>query len=109
MEGHSAPLLADGLTRLCCETGVPARILIDQDSAFMQLLWEGEVTIIDLETQIRKKTQIDVHLCPVSGHNMHGLVESKINVIQQGLRKIDAGSLRVHATGLQKLIKLVKR
>ena len=35
VEGHSAPLLADGLSRLCCGTGVPARMLIDQDSAFM--------------------------------------------------------------------------
>ena len=108
VEGHSAPLLADGLTRLCCETGVPARMLIDQDSAFMQLLRDGEVTIVDLETQIRTKTQIDFQLCPVSGHNFHGLVESKINVIQQGLKKIEAGSLRVHATGLQTLMKLVE-
>jgi hypothetical protein len=35
-------------------------------------------------------------------------VESKINVIQQGLKKIDAGSTRVHATGLQTLMKLVE-
>ena len=108
VEGHSAPVLADGLTRLCCETGVPARMLLDRDSAFMQVLREGEITIVDLETHIRKKTQVDFMLCPVSGHNMHGLVESKINVVQQGLKKIDAGSRRVHATGLQTLMKLVE-
>jgi hypothetical protein len=80
---------------LCCKTGVPARMLIYQDSAFMLVLREGEVTIVDLETQMRSKTQVDFQLCPVSSHNQHGLVESKINVIQQGLKKIDAGSTRV--------------
>ena len=83
-------------------------MLIDQDSAFMLCLREGEVTIVDLETQIRKKTQIDFQLSPVSGHNMHGLVASNINVIQQSLTKNHAGSTRVHATGLQTLMKLVE-
>ena len=45
VEGHSA-LPDDGLTRLCCETDVPARMLIDQDSAFMQVHREGVITVI---------------------------------------------------------------
>ena len=32
VEGHDAHHLADGLTRLCCEVGAPARLLIDRDS-----------------------------------------------------------------------------
>ena len=36
VEGHDAHHLADGLTRLCCEVGAPARLLIDRDSAFMK-------------------------------------------------------------------------
>jgi hypothetical protein len=108
VEGHSANCLADGLTRLSCETGTPARLLIDRDSAFMQVLREGEIEIVDLETQMRSRTQVDFQLCPVSGHNQHGLVESKINVIQTGLRKIGVEKERLHATGLQTFLKLVE-
>ena len=32
VEGHTAVLLAQGLSRLGCEVGLPARLLIDQDS-----------------------------------------------------------------------------
>ena len=40
VEGHSTEKLANGLTRLTCEVGVPAKVLIDQDSALMQCLRE---------------------------------------------------------------------
>ena len=57
---------------------------------------------------MRSKTQVYFQLFPVSGHNQHGLVESKIKVILQGLTKKDAGSQRVHANGLQTLMKLIE-
>ena len=92
VDGHSANLLADGLTCLSLKVGVPARLMINQDSSFMKVLQEGSNDIVDLETQMKSKTNIDFQLCPVSGHNSHGLVKAKVNVIHQELKKIDAGS-----------------
>ena len=49
------------------EVGTPARLLIDQDSAFMKVLNEAEVTILDIETHMRIRATMDSQLCPVSG------------------------------------------
>ena len=108
VEGHDAPQLADGLTRLCCEVGAPARLLIDRDSAFMKVLLDGQIDILDVETHMHKKTTMQFQLCPVSGHNFHGLVESTINSIQTAFRRMNLSNYRLHATGLQTLLKLVQ-
>ena len=108
VETHCAKGIGDGITRLICEVGTPARLLIDQDSALMKLLEEGHVELINLESHIRTKTQMNFEVCPVSGHNAHGLVEVKIRIAQQGLEKSGAGKLRLHATGLQTLVKMIE-
>ena len=76
IETKDVPGICDGLTRLSCEVGTPARLLIDQDSAIMKILREGDIEIIDLETYAKKKCQIDFAVCPVSGHNFHGLANA---------------------------------
>jgi hypothetical protein len=108
VKGHTAHLLAEGLTRLACEIGCPARLLIDQDSAFMQVLREGNIQIVDLETQMRSQTQVEFQVCPVSGHNAHSAVERRIGIIQESLRVIKLDQQRVHATGLQTLFMIVE-
>ena len=108
VEGHTAVLLAQGLSRLGCEVGLPARLLIDQDSSFMKVLKMGEVSIIDLETQMRARVTMEFQVCPVQGHNQHGLVESRIRVVQDTMEKMDLGNQRLHATGLQTWFKLIE-
>ena len=83
-------------------------MLIDQDSSFMRMLRDGEVSIIDLETQMRSRATMDFQLCPVQGHNQHGLVEARIKVIQTAMEKMDLGNQRLHATGLQTWFKLIE-
>ena len=46
-------------------------------------------------------------MCPVGGHNFHGLVERKIRTIQQGLQASGIENMRLHATGVQTLVSLV--
>ena len=58
-------VLAQGLSRMSCEVGTPARLLIDQDSAFMKVLKDAEVTNVDLETHMRVRATMDFQLCPV--------------------------------------------
>ena len=108
VEGHTAHLIAEGLTRLACETGCPARMLVDQDSALMQALREGQIQLVDLETQVRKLTQVDFQVCAVAGHNAHGAVERRIGIIQESLKAAKLDQQRIHATGLQTLFKVVE-
>ena len=108
VESHEAQSLAEGITRLTCEVGTPANLLVDQDSALMKALREGDIELIDLETHCRRVTQMNFKLCPVGGHNAHGLVEAKIKVAQIGLDMSGAGKLRLHATGVQTLCKLIE-
>ena len=108
VEGHDADHLANGLTRLCCEVGEPARLLIDRDSAFMKVLKEGHINILDVESNMRNRTQMSFQLCPVDGHNFHGLVESTIHSIQTAFKRMQLAQHRLHATGLQTVLKLVQ-
>ena len=100
--------ICDGLTRLTCEVGAPSKLFIDQETSLMKALKEGEIELLSLENMARKKVQIDFSVCPVSGHNAHGLVEAKIRLAQVGFEKSGAGSLRLHATGAQTLCKLIE-
>ena len=108
VEGHSAVMLAQGLSRMGCEVGLPARLLIDQDSSFMKVLLKGQVDLVDLETQMRKRATMDFQLCPVAGHNHHGQVEARIRTVQDAMDKMGIYQERLHATGLQTTLKLIE-
>ena len=75
----------------------------------MKALREGSLELIDLESFARNKVRITFSVCPVTGHNAHGLVEAKIRLAQQGFEKSGAGNLRSHATGVQSLGKLIEQ
>ena len=64
-------------------------MFIGQDSFFMHVLRKGEVSIIDLETQMRSRATMDFQLCLVQGYNQHGLVEARIKVVQTAMEKMD--------------------
>ena len=57
---------------------------------------------------MRKKTTMAFQLCPVDGHNFHGLVESTINSIQSAFKRMNLSSHWLHATGLQTVLMLVQ-
>ena len=109
IESKDVSGICDGLTRLTCEVGAPAKLLIDQESSIMKALREGSLELIDLESFARNKVRITFSVCPVTGHNAHGLVEAKIRLAQQGFEKSGAGNLRLHATGVQSLGKLIEQ
>ena len=108
IESKSAEGVIDGITRLSCEIGVPSFVLADQDSGIIKALKEADVNIRDLQFVLHKEKGIEFKTCPVSGHNYHGLVERKIRTLQECLDKCDVSTMRLHATGLQTLCKLVE-
>ena len=108
VECKSVKGLCDGITRLACEQGLPAHFLVDQESALMKSLREGEVDITNLQHEIQTSVNVSFAVCPVTGHNAHGLVERKIQSAQVALEASGAGKQRLHATGLQTLAKLIE-
>ena len=55
-----------------------------------------------------KEHGIICEVAPVSGHNFTGLIERKIKTVQESFDKLDLKNMRLHATGLQTLAKLVE-
>ena len=46
--------MIDGITRLCCEVGVPSLLLVDKESSIMKALREAEVDIRNLNLLLHK-------------------------------------------------------
>ena len=102
IEGKSTEAFAEGFTRLGCEIGFPSFVLADQESSLVKLLKEAEVNILDLQYYIYKEVKgVRFKVCPVSGHNFHGLVERRIRTIQECLDDCEMKTKRLHATGVQ--------
>ena len=108
IEKTDAPGVVDGFTRLACEVGVPKFVMIDQDSAVVKALQEVEFEYQDTKFKLHTDLGIEFAVCPVSGHNEHGQVERKIRSVQESLTEAGIKSKRLHATGLQTLLKLVE-
>ena len=108
IEGKSADAVIEGINRLGCEHGFPSFVLVDQDSSIIKVLEEAEVRLKDLQLLLFKERGIKFKTCPVAGHSWHGLVERKIRSVQDCLEKMDVANMRLHATGLQTILKLVE-
>ena len=98
----------DGVMRLAADAGYPKIFMVDQDGALMKGLSEAEVNMRDLQGRLYKQKGIIFTTCPVAGHNYHGAVERTIKEIQSLLERADLSKQRLHATGLQTLLKLVE-
>ena len=108
VEQSSAAGIVSGVIRLGCEVGLPAKMFIDQDRASMCGLSNAEYDVRNLQLTLERKYGMEFEVCPVQGHNMHGMVERIIRSLQESFT--DSGLLagRYHATGLQTLAKLVE-
>ena len=108
IEGRDAGAILQGVTRMSCDMGIPNYFLIDDDQAIRKALRDLEVDIRDLKYMLHKEKGIVVDLCPVSGHNSHGHVEHVIRSIQESLADCSVQKLKLTATGLQTILKLVE-
>ena len=108
IESSLASGIMSGVTRLCCEVGIPSKMFIDQDRASMCGFKNVEFDLRNLQLTLETKYGLDFEVCPVQGHNMHGQVERVIRSVQESFT--DSGLLvkRYHSTGLQTLCKLIE-
>ena len=104
--------LADGITsavtRLGCEIGVPKKLYIDEDSAVICGLKNSTFDMRNLQAKLSQKKGIQFEICPVGGHNAHGQVERVIRSVQESFNDAGLQTLRLHATQLQTLAKLIE-
>ena len=108
IESRNTQSVMEGLTRLGCEQGFPAMLILDQESSFMKIVREAEINLVDLDNRCFREFGIKFYTAPVGAHNYIGLVERKIRSVQQCLEKIELKNQKLHATGLQTLAKLVE-
>ena len=88
--------------------GYPTHFLVDQDSALLKVLSEAEDNLVDTQHKVKKGVGVSFSVCPVAGHNFHGLVERKLRTVQDVLARHEFSTVRLTATGLQSLFKLVE-
>ena len=108
IEKSDASAIIDGVTRLAADYGFPKYLMIDKDSAVMKALREAEVCLRDLQHTLYIEKGIIFTTCSVGGHNEHGHVERSIKSIQELLADAGIANKKLHATGLQTLLKLVE-
>ena len=98
----------DAVTRLSCEVGIPKVLMMDQDSALIKAMSEVEIQFKDTKLKLHQEWGIEFFTCPVSGHNQHGQVERRIRTVQESLTEAGLQSKRLHATGLQTMLKMTE-
>ena len=108
IEGKNSECVLEGLTRMACECGFPAKLVVDQETSLMKMVRDAEVNLRDVSHRCYKEMGIEVEVVPVQGHNFNGLAERKIKSVQEIFTKIKLKNVRLHATGLQTLCKLVE-
>ena len=108
IEARNTQSCLEGLTRLGCERGFPSLIVCDQESAFMKVVKEAEINLVDLNLRSFKEYGIKFQTAPVGAHNFIGVVERRIKSVQECFEKIELKHNKLHATGLQTLAKLVE-
>ena len=69
---------------------------------------EVEFKYQDTKLKLHEQLGIEFFTCPVSGHNQHGQVERKIRTVQESMAESGLLSRRLHATGLQTMMKLIE-
>ena len=74
----------------------------------MKALNEANVTLKDMQGLVYRERKIEFKTCPIGGHNFHGAVERRIRSIEENMEKAGIFKLKIHATGLQTVLKLIE-
>ena len=108
LESKCAEAILEGVCRLGCEVGYPKHLVMDQDSSFLKMTKDAEVNLLDLNLRCYTEIGVSFEVAPVGGHNHNGLTERKIRSVQECFQRMDLDKVRLHATGLQTMAKLVE-
>ena len=87
MENYSSTSFISAFIRFSCDAGYPKVLLTDEGSQLVKGCENMRINFRDTQHKLCQNTQVEYHICPVGGHNMHGKVERKIRSIRESLEK----------------------
>lgn len=102
MQGYSTDEFLQAYTRFTARFGHPSKVFIDEGSQLKAAFTKMELSLTDVSSCLstRYNTGIEFSTCPVSGHNVHGMVERSIQSIQRLFDRTYKG-LKLDALGFE--------
>ena len=93
MQGYSTPCFLQAYTRFSSRYGHPTKLFIDEGSQLMKACRKMEINIVDLTRSLNASHQVGVEysVCPVGGHNAHGIVERSIREVKKLFKLVYSG------------------
>ena len=85
MEASTTSAFLQAFTRFSCEVGYPKRVLVDSGSQLVKGCETMELNFRDIQQKLHQKMKVELEVCPVGGHNMHGRVERCIKEIKNSI------------------------
>ena len=85
MDDSTTGAFLQAFTRFACEVGYPKRVLADAGSQLVKGCETMELNFRDIQQQLYQKVQVELEVCPVGGHNMHGRVERRIQEVKKSI------------------------
>ena len=104
--GSSSDELADALTRMMCECGVPKLMMMDRQTGLMKMVENIDYFLSDVQGKLSYNYGMKTNLCPVQGHNFPGKVERIGGIFQETLRASGCDKLRLDPLTWQTMAKL---
>ena len=86
-EDYSTPAFLLAFIRLACEVGYPKIVMVDQGSQVVSGCENMKFDYRDAQNILNKEANVQLHTCPVGGHNYNGRVERKIQMIKGSIEK----------------------
>ncbi len=86
-EDYSTPAFLLAFIRFACEVGYPKIVMIDKGSQLVSGCENMKFDYRDAQNILNKEANVQLHTCPVGGHNYNGRVERKIQMIKGSLEK----------------------
>ena len=87
MEDYSSTSFVSAFVRFSCDSGYPKIMLTDEGSQLIKGCEGMLLNFRDAQNKLFTNMEVELEVCPVGGHNMHGKVERKIKSIRESMDK----------------------
>ena len=87
MEDYTSSSFVAAFIRFSCDSGYPKILLTDEGSQIIKGCEGMILNFRDAQHKLLTGMQVELEVCPVGGHNMHGKVERKIKSIKESLSR----------------------
>ncbi len=87
MDGYDTTAFLNAFIRFSCHTGYPKHVYVDEGGQLVKGCDTMRLDFQDLKFKLHKDVKVEMSVCPVGGHNMHGRVERRIRHVKESLAK----------------------